>query len=102
MSPSSGGADDRATRLIRKATATPTLGFFRAFNFELYSRCAVHTLLRAAAQAHVSCRSNAFVSVPGTVFFLGVLAYFAMERSDRKQEALQAEAVEAQRRARES
>jgi len=30
--------DARLTGFIRRATATPTLGIFRVFNFELYSR----------------------------------------------------------------
>ena len=98
MSASMSSPDDRATRLIRKATATPTLGFFRAFNFELYTRRAAQGRLQHAAWLTDACRNNAFVAVPGTVFFLGVLAYFAMEQSDRRQE-LQAEALAAQRRA---
>jgi hypothetical protein len=88
---------------LRRNTAVPTQSFFRAMNFELYARC-------ARREPRVHCRSrltppprsgNSAVAVPGTLIFVGVLAYFAMLKSDQhaaEQERLAAEASAARRR----
>jgi hypothetical protein len=105
---------------VRRNTAVPTLSFFRALNFELYTKCAAaHAdarLRRTPPQlcsppcvtpavrltrGDIGCvRGNAAVAVPGTVIFLGTLAYFAMLKSDEagREQERQAAAAAAGRR----
>ena len=88
---------------LRRNTAVPTQSFFRAMNFELYERCA-HASLGCAASPRLTPRArsgNSAVAVPGTLIFVGVLAYFAMLKSDARateNERLAAEAAAARRR----
>ena len=53
---------DRLTSFVRRSTERPTMSFFRALNFELYTR------------------NNLSVALPGTVLFAGVVAYFALQK----------------------
>jgi hypothetical protein len=76
--------DSRASELIRRASAAPASRFFRVFNFELYSR---RVRLVVCGDDSRRYRGSAFVAVPGTLLFLGVLASMAMTRSDAESAA---------------
>ena len=121
-----GGTDGKVTDWVRRSTAVPTLRFFRMTNFELYSKYAecrpgsgervsvatvlacgllvTHTAfsvrgcLPCALPPGVLARTNLAVAVPGTAIFLGVVAYFAMLKSD----VAQLEKEQAQRQGRET
>ena len=56
--------DRRLADWLRRSSAVPTQSLFRVMNFELYSK------------------GSSAIAIPGTVLFLGCLAYMAMERSD--------------------
>jgi hypothetical protein len=83
-------AQDRLTSFLRRTTSTPTLTLFRFTNFELYSRCVSLCPHASAARCGgepralttVSHSNNLAVAIPGTAVFLGVVAYFAMMKSD--------------------
>jgi hypothetical protein len=97
---------------LRRNTAVPTQSFFRALNFELYTRCGC-TRFALEATAGRGCaqklnsvfvsrvcacalrrRGNTAIAVPGTLLCVGVFAYFAMMHSDeaaRQRERLAAD-----------
>ena len=84
---------------VRRNTAVPTQSFFRAMNFELYARCApprarVHDRLRLTLRPR---SGNSAVAVPGTLIFVGVLAYFAMLKSDQRVIEQERQAAKARR-----